>query len=37
MKATIDAKAREATVTLSSAAYSDEAVRIAAATFDARC
>lgn len=37
MKAKIDAKAREAALSLSSAVYSDEAVRIAAAVFDSRC
>ena len=37
MNATIDVKAREATVTLPSSVYSDEGLRITAAVFEARC
>lgn len=37
MNATIDAKAREATVTLPTSVYSDEGLRITAAVFEARC
>lgn len=37
MNVAIDASAREATLILPSAVYSDEAVRITAAVFDARC